>query len=49
MKIYTKVLGKIRHTKVRVKKAIGIATVTVGLRYASINSTPINLLSNSTP
>lgn len=48
MKIYSKLLGKIRNNKSRVKKAVGIVTVAVGLRYARINSIPTNLSSNST-
>lgn len=48
MKIYSKLLVKIRNNKTRLKKAIGIVTVAVGLRYIKINSIPINLSSNST-
>ena len=47
MKIYSKLLRKIRNNKTRVKKAIGIVTVAIGLRYGKINSIPTNLLSNS--
>ncbi len=31
MKIYSKLLGKIRNNKIRVKKAIGIGTIAFGL------------------
>jgi hypothetical protein len=48
MKIYSKLLGKIRNNKTRVKKAVGTVTIAVGLRYDSINSIPTNLSSNST-
>ena len=48
MKIYSKILRKIRNNKDRTKKTIGIFTLGVGIRYGSINSSPINLPSNST-
>lgn len=48
MKIYSKLLGKIRNNKARVKKAVGIVTVAVELRYGSINLIPTNSSSNST-
>ena len=48
MKIASKLLGKIRNNKTRVKKAVGIVTVAVGLRYGTMNSIPTNLSSNST-
>jgi hypothetical protein len=48
MKIYSKLLGKIRNNKPRVKKIIGIVGVAVGLRYGKINSIPTNLSSNYT-
>lgn len=48
MKIYSKLLGKIRKNKARIKKTIGILTLGVGIRYGSINSSPTNLPSNST-
>jgi hypothetical protein len=48
MKIYSKLLGKIRNNKTRIKKTIGIGTLALGLRYGSINSIPTNLSSNST-
>ena len=52
MKIYYKLLGKIRNNKTRVKKAVATVTIAVGLRsglrYGSINSIPTNLSSNST-
>ena len=48
MKIYSKLLSKIRNNKARVKKVMGIVSVAVGLRYGKINSIPTNLSSNST-
>ena len=48
MKIHSKLLGKIGKNKIRIKKTIGILTLGVGIRYGSINSSPTNLLSNST-
>ena len=48
MKIYSKLLGKIRKNKTRVKKAVGIVTIAVGFRYGRINSISTNLSSNST-
>jgi hypothetical protein len=45
MKIYSKLLRK---NQARIKKTIGILTLGVGIRYGSINSSPINLPSNST-
>jgi len=48
MKIYSKLLEKIRNNKTKAKKAVGIVTIAVGLRYGSINSIPTNLSSNST-
>jgi hypothetical protein len=48
MKIYSKLLGKIRKNKARIKKIIGILTLAVVIRYGSINSSPTNLPSNST-
>ena len=45
IKIYSKLLGKIRKNKARVKKAVGIVAVTVGLRYVRINSIPTDWLS----
>ena len=48
MKIYSKLLGKIRNNKTRAKKAVGIVAMAVELRYGSINSIPTNLSSNST-
>ena len=48
MKIYSKLLGKIRKNKDRIKKTIGIFIVGVGIRSGSINSSPTNLPSNST-
>ena len=47
MKIYSKSLGKIQNSKTRVKKAVGIVAMAVGLRHGSINSIPTNLSSNS--
>lgn len=48
MKIYSKLLGKIRNNKTRVKKAVGIVAIAVGLRCGRINSIPTNLSSNFT-
>lgn len=48
MRIYSKLLAKIRNNKTRIKKAVGIGTMALGLRYGSINSIPTNLSSNST-
>jgi len=48
MKIYSKLLSKIRNNKARVKKVVGIVSVAVGLRYGKINSIPTSLSSNST-
>ena len=48
MKIYYKILGKIRNNKARIKKTIGILTLGVGIRYGRINSSPTNFSSNST-
>jgi len=48
MKIYSKLLGTIWNNKTRVKKAVGIVTGAVVLRYGRINSIPTNLLSNFT-
>ena len=48
MKIYSKLLGKIRNNKARIKKTIGIGTLALGLRYGSINPIPTNLSSNFT-
>ena len=48
MKIYSKLLGKIRKNKARIKKTIGILTLAVGIKYGSSNSSPTNLSSNST-
>ena len=48
MKIYSKLLSKIRNNKARVKKVVGIVSVAVGLRYAKINSISTSLSSNST-
>ena len=47
MKLYDKILEKIRNNKIRIKKVSGIVTIAVGLRYGSINSIPTNLSSNS--
>ena len=48
MKVYCKVLSKIRNNKAKLKKVVGIVTVAVGLRYGKINSIPTSLSSNST-
>ena len=48
MKVYCKVLSKIRNNKAKLKKVVGIVTVAFGLRYGKINSIPTNLSSNST-
>lgn len=48
MKIYSKLLGKIRNNKVRIKKIISIVTLALGLRYGKNNPIPTNLPSNST-
>lgn len=48
MKIYYKLLGKIRKNKARIKKTTGIVTLEVGIRYGIINSSTTNLPSNST-
>ena len=48
MKIYSKLLSKIRNNKARVKKVVGIVSVAVGLRYGKINSIPTSLSSNPT-
>ena len=48
MKIYSKLGAKIRNNKTRIKNAVGIVTVAVGLRYGKINSIPTSLSSNST-
>ena len=48
MKVYCKVLSKIRNNKARVKKVVGIVSVAVGLRYGKINSIPTSLSSNPT-
>ena len=43
MKIYSKLLSKIRNNKARVKKVMGIVSVAVGLRYGKINLILTNL------
>lgn len=50
MKLYYKLLEKIKNNKTRVKNGISIIIFAVGLRYRNrrINSIPNNLLSNST-
>ena len=48
MKVYCKVLSKIRNNKAKLKKVVGIVPVAFGLRYGKINSIPTNLSSNST-
>jgi len=48
MKVYSKVLSKIRNNKAKLKKLAGIVTVAVGLRYGKFNSIPTSLSSNST-
>lgn len=48
LKIYSKLLGKIRNNKTRIKKTIGIVTLALGFIYGSINLSPTNLPSNST-
>lgn len=48
MKIYSKLVAKIRNNKTRIKTAVGIGTMALGFRYGSINPIPTNLSSNST-
>lgn len=48
MKIYSKLVAKIRNNKTRIKNAVGIGIMALRLRYGSINSSHINLPSNST-
>jgi len=48
MKIYSKLVAKIRNNKTRIKKAVGIGTMALGFRFGSINLSPTNLTSNST-
>ena len=48
MKIYSKLVAKIRNNKTRIKKAAGIGVLALGFRYGSINPIPTNLSSNST-
>ena len=48
MKIYSKLVAKIRNNKNRIKKAGGIGIMALRIRYGSINSIPTNLSSNST-
>lgn len=47
MKIYSKLGAKIRNNKTRIKNAVGIVTVAVGLRYGKINSAPTSCLSSN--
>lgn len=48
MKLYYKLLEKIKNNKTRVKNGISIISFAVGLRYCRINSYTTNLSSNST-
>ena len=48
IKIYSKLLGKIRNNKTRIKNAVGMGTMALGLRYGRINSSATNLPLNST-
>jgi len=48
MKIYSKLGVKIRNNKTRIRSAIGIVTVAIGLRYRRINSISNSSVSNST-
>lgn len=48
MKIYSKLVAKIRNIKTRIKTAVSIGTMALGFRYGSINPIPTNLSSNST-
>jgi len=48
MKIYSKLVAKIRNHKTRIKKAAAISIMALGFRYGRINPIPTNLSSNST-
>ena len=48
MKIYSRLVAKIRNNKTRIKKATGIIIMALGFRYGRINPIPTNLSSNST-
>ena len=48
MKIYSKLVAKIRNNKPRIKKAVGIGIMALGFRYGSINPIPTNMSSDST-
>lgn len=48
MRIYSKIVTKIRNNKTRIKKYDGIGIMALGFRYGSINPIPNNLSSNST-
>ena len=48
MKIYSKLVAKIRNNKTRIKNVVSISTMSLGFKYGSINSSLTNLPSNST-
>ena len=48
MKVYSKIITKIRNNKARIKKSGGIGIMVLGLRYGTINPIHNNLSSSST-